>query len=148
MLDTRGARRRAAAAAVLATLGLSACGGDDFENERRPAVPLSITGVITDQQVDISPDDFGAGPIALTISNQTGESHRVTLEGTAEDGTEINEVTGPINPQDTATIQQSLPPGEYEVIANSDGVLQPEIRPGEITVGPDRPSASDELELP
>ncbi len=148
MSDTRGARGRAALAAALATLGLSACGEDDFENERRPAVPVSVTGVITQQQVDISPDEFGAGPISLTISNQTPESHRVTLEGTAEDGTEISEVTGPINPQDAATIQQSLPTGEYEVVANSDGSLTPDIRPGAITVGPDRPSASDELELP
>ena len=84
----------------------------------------------------------------LTISNQTPESHRVTLEGTSDDGTEISEVTGPINPQDTATIQQSLPPGDYEVIANSDDALNPEIRPGQITVDEERPSGSDELELP
>lgn len=145
----RGARPPVlAAGALLASLVLSACGEDDFENEPRPPVPLAITGVITEQQVNISPDDFGAGPIVLTISNQASESHRVTLEGTADDGTEISEVTGPINPQDTATIQQSLPTGDYEVGANSDGALIPEIRPAEITVGPERPSASDELELP
>lgn len=149
MSKRRGARRGAAVAAgLLVTFGVSACGDDDFENERRPPVPLAITGVITDRQVDISPDSFGAGPVVLTISNQTEESHRVALEGRAEDGTEVSEVTGPINPRDTATIQQSLPEGEYEVIANSDGALLPEIRPGEITVGPDRPSGSDELELP
>jgi hypothetical protein len=148
MPDMRGAWQRAAIAAALATVGLSACGGDDFENERRPPVPIAITGVITEQEVDISPNDFGGGPIVLTISNQTPESHRVTLEGTSDDGTEISEVTGPINPQDTATIQQSLPPGDYEVIANSDGALNPEIRPGQITVDEERPSGSNELELP
>lgn len=149
MSKKRGARHGAAVAAgLLVTLGASACGDDDFENEPRPPVPLAITGVITQRQVDISPDGFGAGPVVLTISNQTPESHRVSLEGTADDGTEISEVTGPINPQDTATIQQSLPEGEYEVIANSDGTLTPEIRPGEIAVGPPRSSASDELELP
>ena len=149
MSKKRGARRRAAVAAgLLVTLGVPACGEDDFENEPRPPVPLAITGVITERQVDISPDEFGAGPVVLTISNQTPESHRVTLEGTAEDGTEISETTGPINPQDTATIQENLPQGEYEVIANSDGALTPEIEPGEITVGPPRSSSSDELELP
>jgi hypothetical protein len=148
MPDTRGAWQPAAIAAALATVGLTACGGDDFENERRPPVPITITGVVTDQEVDISPHDFGAGPIVLTISNQTPESHRVTLDGTSDDGTEISEVTGPINPQDTATIQQSLPPGDYEVIANSDGALNPDIRPGQITVDEERPSGSNTLELP
>jgi hypothetical protein len=147
--NKRGARRGAAVAAgLLVTLGVAACGDDDFANEPRPPVPVAITGVITEQQVDISPNEFGAGPVVLTISNQTPESHRVTLEGTADDGTEISEVTGPINPQDTATIQQSLPPGEYEVIANSDGALNPDIRPGQITVDEERPSGSNELELP
>lgn len=149
MSKKRGARRGAAAAAgLLVTLGASACGDDDFANEPRPPVPLAITGVITDREVGISPDDFGAGPIVLTISNQTAQSHRVTLEGTADDGTEISEVTGPINPQDTATIQQTLPEGDYEVDANSDDQALSGIEPGEITVGPPRSSASDELELP
>lgn len=148
MLHTRGARRGAAVAAAVATFGVSACGGEDFENEPRPPVPLQITGVITAQEVDISPGEFGAGPIVLTISNQTPESHRVTLEGTAEDGTEISEVTGPINPQDTATIQQSLPPGDYEVATSSDGTPASSIRPGDIVVGEERPDASGELELP
>lgn len=147
MRNTRAARALAIGA-ILATVALSACGEEDFQNEPRPPVPLTITGVITPQQVDVSPDEFGAGPIVLTISNQTRESHRVALEGVADDGTEISEVTGPINPQDTATIQQSLPQGDYEVSANSDGSSPLEIEPGEISVGPPRPSASDELELP
>jgi hypothetical protein len=147
--NKRGARRGAAVAAgLLVTLGVAACGDDDFANEPRPPVPVAITGVITEQQVDISPNEFGAGPVVLTISNQTPESHRVTLEGTADDGTEISEVTGPINPQDTATVQQTLPEGDYEVLANSDGSIVSGIAPGEITVGPPRSSASDELELP
>jgi hypothetical protein len=144
----RGARRGVAVAAgLLVTLGVSACGDDDFANEPRPPVPLTLTGVITERDVTISPNEFGAGPIVLTISNQTPESHRVTLDGTADDGTEISEVTGPINPQDTATIQQTLPEGDYEVLANSDSTPSG-IAPGQITVGPPRASASDELELP
>lgn len=149
MRSTRRPRLCAlATSAALAGLALSACGDDDFENEPRPPSPVAITGVITPQQVDISPNRFGAGPIVLTISNQTPESHRVSLEGFADDGTEISEVTGPINPRDTATIQQNLPEGDYEVGANSDGASPAEITPGQISVGPPRPSASDELELP
>ena len=45
MPDARGLAAIAVAAA-LATVGLSACGGEDFANERRPPVPITITGVI------------------------------------------------------------------------------------------------------
>jgi len=135
---------------VLAAFVLSACGEDDFANEPRPAAPLDLSGVITEQRVTVSPSDPGAGPILLTISNQTEMSHRVTLEGEGDDGTEISETTGPINPLDTATIQQSLPEGEYSVTANSDGASGTVggIRPDRLVVGPDRGSASDELQLP
>jgi hypothetical protein len=135
---------------VLAAFVLSACGEDDFANEPRPAAPLDLSGVITEQRVTVSPSDPGAGPILLTISNQTEMSHRVTLEGEGDDGTEISETTGPINPLDTATIQQSLPEGEYSVTANSDGASGTVggIRPDRLVVGPGRGSASDELQLP
>ena len=148
MLNTRGTRLRAVvAAAILATLALSACGGDDFENEPRPPEPITVSGVITADRVTVSPNEFGAGPIVLTISNQTRQSHRVTLEGEGDDGTEVSEVTAPVAPEDTATIQQNLPEGDYRVTANSDSPVVSEIRPGRITVGPPRLSASDELQL-
>jgi hypothetical protein len=136
------------AGGVFATLGLSACGEDDFENEPRPQVALAITGVVTEDEVTVSPSRFGAGPIVLTVSNQTPRSHRISLKGEDRSGTEINEITGPVNPQDTATIQQTLPPGDYRVGANSDGALTSGIEPDRVTVGAPRPDASSELELP
>lgn len=149
MQNTRVTRLRAVAAGwVLAALTLAACGEDDFENEPRPPVPLAITGVVTEDEVTVSPSRFGAGPIVLTISNQTSRSHRIELQGQDESGTEISEITGPVNPQDTATIQQTLPPGEYQVSANSESPRVSSIRPDTLTVGPPRPDASDELELP
>jgi hypothetical protein len=57
------------------------CGGSDFKNKPRPPVPIQLTGVITDKNVTVSPARFGAGPVTLTISNQTQASHTVTLEG-------------------------------------------------------------------
>jgi len=147
MLNTRGTRLRiVVAGGLIAAFLVSSCGEDDFANEPRPPVPLTLTGVITEQRVTVSPDDFGAGPIVLTISNQTGSSHRVAVKGQAEDGTDIDETSGPINPLDTATLQQELPEGEYTVTANSDGASG--IRPDRLLVGPERDSASDELELP
>jgi hypothetical protein len=131
----------------LASLGLLACGDDDFANERRPAVALAITGVITEQRVEISPSEIAGGPIILTISNQTPESHQVTLVGESDDGTEIRQVTGPINPEGTAQIEEDLPPGEYRVTASSDP-FEDDIAPGKIIVEGDRGSGSDDLQLP
>ncbi len=151
MPNTRGTRLRAiAASGVLAASALSACGEDDFANERRPPAQVALSGVITDQRVTVSPSSPGAGPILLTISNQTEMSHRVTLEGEGEDGTEISETTGPINPLDTATIQQSLPQGEYTVSANSEGAsdMVGGIRSAQLVIERDSGSSSDELQLP
>ena len=74
-----------------------ACGGDDeFKNEPRPPVTTALTGVITDDEVTVSPDTLPLKaeegqadaaptdlytPIALTISNQTDQPHTITLTG-------------------------------------------------------------------
>lgn len=135
--------RRARAAVVLCGVALVAagCGEDDFANEPRPPVPVELTGVITPESVTVSPNRVGAGPIVITLSNQTDKPHTVTLQG---DG--VRERVGPINPEDTATIRQDLPSGRYTVEANSDG--SGGIEPAELVIGPKRESASDELLLP
>ena len=122
----------------------SGCGGgDDFENERRPAVPIELTGVIQERGVTVSPKREGAGPFVITISNQTDDAHTVTLEGTS-----VEERVGPIQPQDTATIQKTLAQGKYEVRAGSERAVKKEIPPAELDIGPDRDSSNDQLLLP
>ena len=113
------------AGAVLAV----GCGEDDFENEPRPAVPLELTGVIQSDKVTVSPDGsgrqrIGAGPFLITISNQTNDPHTVILEGE-----EVREQTEEIAPLDTATLQKTLEPGEYEVRAGSEKAQRKEIDP-------------------
>jgi len=147
-LKTR--RPRAAALILSGCLLLAAgCGDDDFENEPRPPVPLQLTGVITAERVTVSPAKVGAGPVVITVSNQTPDAHTLTLEGEG-----LRERVGPINPEDTASIQKDLPPGQYTVGANSgegenqEGGAGDEIRPATLVIGPPRDSASDELLLP
>ncbi|HWH44933.1 MAG TPA: hypothetical protein VNT32_09395 [Thermoleophilaceae bacterium] len=124
-------------------LAVTACGDDDFENEPRPAVPIQITGVITEERLTVSPNKFGAGPIVLTIANQTDGAHTVSLEGEG-----IQERVGPVSPEGTATIQKALKQGQYVVKAGSDQATDEEIRPATVVVGEPRDSASDELLLP
>jgi hypothetical protein len=138
-------RMRAAAFLVLgATVAVAtSCGGGDFQRKTREAVPLELTGVIQPNKVTISPHKAGAGPIAITVSNQTQEAHTVTLEGQS-----VRERVGPINPQDTATIQTTLHPGSYEVRAGSSVAVPTEIRPGQLTIGRKRSDSNNRLLLP
>jgi len=127
-----------------AAVVVSACGEDDFENQPRPPVPLELTGVIQERGVSVQPSKgVGAGPILITISNQTDEAHTVTLNGA-----EIQERVGPIAPQDTATIQKTVKPGTYEVRAGSPEAVEREIPPAKLTVGPTRDASNDRLLLP
>ena len=127
------------------TLALLApgCGEEDFENRPRPAVAVELTGVVQEDKVTVSPDKVGGGPVLITISNQTEDAHTITLEGT-----DVKERVGPVNPQDTATIQKTLKPGTYDVRAGSDIAVPKEIKAAKLTIGRDRPDASDRLLLP
>ena len=137
-------RARAITATVLAAGAAAAgCGEDDFANEPRPPVPVELTGVIQDDAVTVSPSRIGAGPVAITISNQTEHDTTVTLEGSS-----IRTRVGPVGPLDTATIQKTLEPGRYEVKAGSEVALPREIRPAELRIGRKRPSSSNTLLLP
>lgn len=137
-------RARATTAAVLAAgLVLVACGEEDFANEPRPPVPVELTGVIQDDAVTVSPSRLGAGPVLITMSNQTDSPITITL-----DGASIRDRVGPVPPLDTATIQKTLDPGRYEVRAGSDVALPREIRPAELEIGRERKSSSSELLLP
>jgi hypothetical protein len=143
---TRRIRAGAVAASCALGLALAGCGEDDFENEQRPPVPVQLTGVITEERVTVSPDSLGAGPVVITISNQTEAAHSVTLEST--DGGTVREQTPQINPLDTATIQRTLTQGEYTVKAGSERAVARQIEPATLTIGKPRKSGSDELLLP
>lgn len=129
--------------AAFFVLAIAGCGEDDFENEPRPPVPVQLTGVVQDDKVTVSPRRLGAGPIVLTISNQTEEQHTITLEGD-----DVRERVGPVDPLQTATIQKTLEPGDYEVIAGSPVAQAQPIQPATLRIGPSRPSGKDDLLLP
>ncbi|MGH2798754.1 MAG: hypothetical protein ACRDM0_14015 [Thermoleophilaceae bacterium] len=130
-------------AAVAAVAVAAGCGDEDFENEPRPPVPLELTGVIQEDKVTVSPSSVGAGPLVITISNQTDARHTLTLEGES-----IKEEVGPVAPLDTATIQRTLAPGSYEVRAGSMRAVKKEIAPASLDIGKERENSNSELLLP
>ena len=129
---------------VAAAVALAGCGGgEDFANNPRPPVPLQLTGVITKNKVTISPNKVGAGPVVITVSNQTGRAHTLILDGQG-----IQEQVGPINPLDTAQLQKTLTPGRYRVTAGTETATAKAILPATLLIGKERPSGSDRVLLP
>lgn len=140
----KSGRTRDALLLFAGALFVAGCGGSsDFKNSPRPPAPLQLTGVVTDKGVTISPSRVGGGPVILIVSNQTQKPHTITLEG---GGT--TDTVGPINPLDTAKLQQTLKPGEYTVKAGSPSAQPHTIKPGVVSVGPERASSSNQLLLP
>jgi hypothetical protein len=122
---------------------LAGCGEDDFKNEARAPIREALTGVIQDDAVTVSPSKLGAGPVEITISNQTDSEHSITLEGES-----IVERHAPVAPGDTATIQKTLEPGSYEVKAGSERAVPREIRPAILEIGKERENSNNDLLLP
>ena len=124
--------------------GVAGCGGDDFENSPRAAVPLELTGVIQERAVSVQPDRAGAGPFEITITNQTNEAHAVVL-----DGATVETRVGAIQPRDTATIQRTLEPGTYRVRAGSEeNPRASTIKPAKLVVGRARAGSGRDVLLP
>ena len=104
---------------------------------------IALTGVIQDDKVTVSPAKLGAGPVEITISNQTDSERIVTLEGES-----IRERGGAVAPGATLTLQKTLEPGSYEVRAGSKKAVRREIQPAVLQIGKERKNSNNELLLP
>src|SRR5436190_24259355 len=139
VMRQRARMRPVAVAFAAVAIALVGCGGGkDFANKPRPPVPLQLTGVITQGKVTISPNKVGAGPVVITVSNQSGQQRMLTLEGNG-----IQESVGPINELATAQLQKTLAPGRYTVRAGSEAATAHAIRAATLLIGKERKSASD-----
>jgi hypothetical protein len=130
--------------ASLAVLAGCGGGGKDFANQPRPPAPIYLNGAITKDGVNISPNRVGAGPVVISVSNQTGASHTLTLDG----GTGAPVRTSPIAPTDVGKIQATLEQGTYTVKAGSAAAVVTELRPAHLVIGPKRPDSNDQVGLP
>jgi hypothetical protein len=133
-------------ALVLAAALLAGCGGgSNYKNQPRPPAPINITASVSDAGIAVSPTTFGAGPIVLIVTNQTGASQEITLEsdelGANKPG--VTQSTEPINPRGTGQLKVNVTEGRYRVrAANAD------IAPAQLNVGPERQSAQNDLLQP
>jgi hypothetical protein len=134
---------RACTGLAIAAVLVAGCGGEDFKNEPRAPIREALTGVIQADAVTVSPSKLGAGPVEITISNQTEAKHSITLEGKS-----VVERGGQVEPGGTATIQKTLQPGTYEVKAGSTKAVRREIRPAVLTIGKERENSNNDVLLP
>jgi hypothetical protein len=133
----------AAAGAVLFASVLAGCGdeGGDYANKPRPATPINVTAAVSDKEISISPKKFGAGPVVIIVSNQTGAKQRVTLQTEELGGNQpgLKQSTDPIAPRGTGTLKADVREGSY-ALSVSDGP-----KAAMLEVGPKRKSAQDQL---
>ncbi|MBA2766768.1 MAG: hypothetical protein H0U33_07305 [Solirubrobacterales bacterium] len=128
-------------AVVCVASGLVACGrGEDFANEPGPPVAITVTALVDENSISVSPARFGAGVVRFIIANQSDEPQEVSLR--AEDEQEAL-VTQAIPAGGTGELKLALEPGVYELETDGD-----DIDPGTLTVGPQRPEGPDQLLLP
>lgn len=140
----RTRRLLAPGAACIALVALAGCGNDkSYKNDPRPPQTLVIAAAILPDKVSVSPARFGAGPISLTVANETDASQRISIVRQVNGQSQANEQTGPINPHDTATLKAEVDEGQYEIRVEGDGIA-----PARITVGTKRRSAQNDLLQP
>ena len=137
-------RSRLPLAACLGAVVLAGCGNSsNYKNDPRPPAPVVITAAILPDKVSVSPSHFGAGPVSLVVANETGASQQVSIVRKVNGSTEAPDQTGPINPHDTASLKVDIDEGDYEVRVDSNA-----IKPAQLSVGPMRESAQNELLQP
>jgi hypothetical protein len=135
--------RRAFVFAATLACTMAGCGGEsDYANKPRPATPINVTAAIDEGKISISPKTFGAGPIVMIVSNQTGKAQTVTLETDELGGTQpgLTQSTDPVDPRGTGTLKVDVREGDYSVSVKGAG-----IEPAAVKVGRNRKSAQDDL---
>ncbi len=124
-------------AALLVGLVIAGCGGNDFKNDPRPPIPAQVSVSMAPSGIAVSPKEFGAGLVNFTVANLTNRTGSLAIHGP------VDATSDPIAPGDTGTISVQMKTGSYE--ASVDGFA---VAPFSFNVGPERPSAQNQLLLP
>lgn len=133
----RRGRALVALAVAVASLAVVACGRDDFENNPRPPAALPISIQLNDDQITVSPAEFGAGIAAFTIVNLGEQPTAVEIDGpTTSESEEIAPGTSGVLKMETET-------GDYQATA-----LDLDAEPFDFVVGPERESSNNDLLQP
>ena len=129
-------------------------GGAHFANLPRPPSPINVTVYINDQRVSVSPSVVGAGPVDLIVTNQASQAESVQILPAGASAAPPVTSTGLISPQATAQINVNLGRGRYTVGTGPQGATEAAQathsgpQPAVLSIGHERPSASNQLMSP
>jgi hypothetical protein len=130
--------RFALVALVVLALMVSGCSDtDSYENNPKPPAVLTVSVIVGEDDIALSPRPFGAGPTRFIVTNQTGTQQVVTF------ASDRDEQKVPVGKGQTANFKMTTEPGFFGISASNtaaDGV--------EVEVGPKRPSAQQDLNQP
>ncbi|HTU29065.1 MAG TPA: hypothetical protein VMF07_06770 [Solirubrobacteraceae bacterium] len=153
MRDTPVMRIRTGLLSIAAMLGVSACGSAGSPAASRPAPPspIVVSAYVGASQIRVSPARFGAGPVLLTVTNQS--AHAVALRVLR--GAHPIARTAPINPQGVTQLKVDLDRGDYSLAAAAAGrrsdaqkTLPLRVAAARLRVGHSRPSSGGSLLQP
>lgn len=140
-------------ASIAAALGVSACGSAGSPAASRPAPPnpIVVSAYVSAGQVRVSPARFGAGPVLLTVTNQSARAVSLRVIRSSH----VIARTAPINPQGVTQLKVDLARGDYSIAAAPAGrrtdaqkTLPSRVVAARIRVGRPRPSSGGDLLQP
>lgn len=143
-------------ATFLLTLGataavVSGCGTSSSSrtSELRPPAPRMVSAAVTDDQILLSPQRIGGGPVTLAVTNQSQSRRRVTFASNTPAGTAGEPDPGDgqstsLGPGVNAQLKANLGAGSSWSVSVDDENIDPVI----LYVGPERPSSQNDLMLP
>lgn len=131
---------RICALCLLAAVAVIASGcetQEEYKNELKPPAVLTLSTQITNTEIAVSPRSIGAGPTRFVIGNSSDANQLVTVEG------ERVSRQVKLGPGESTLFKATTYPGPLEIDADhttADAV--------EVTVGPERESAQNDLNQP
>lgn len=126
--------------AVLAGVGAIGCGAEYHPNDPRPPAGIELSGKIDNKRVVIAPSKVGGGLATVTFSNQSDDDVAVEfIDSTGRPAASTTEIAaGGVD-----TLQINLTSSDYELLPSVSTIDS-----GTLVVGPERPSAQNDLLLP
>lgn len=138
MLKPRGVSSGLLVLAAIAMIAaMSGCGTDSYANNPKPPATRTVSISIGEDALAMSPNPFGAGPTRFIVTNQTGADQIVTFSS------DRIERKVPVGESQTANFKMTTEPGYFSVDASNTAANSLEI-----TVGPTRPSAQQDMNQP
>lgn len=140
LVEARNLATRTCLALLVVAVALVASGcslEEEYNNDPKPPRVLTMSVLLTNSEIAVSPISYGAGPTRMIVGNKSDVTQVVTIEGVR-----LSRAIK-LLPGNTQTFKAITYPGPLTVDASNTTAL-----PVEVTVGPKRPTAQNDLLQP